>query len=334
MGINKTIYVFSDGEIKRKENTIFFEKENGEKKFIPIETTKEILLFGEVSFNKRCLEFFSKNEILLHLFNHYGYYIGSFYPREHNCSGETILKQAEFYLDKEKRLFISKKITKGGLNNIIKCMLYYQYRKVDLTAQIETVKTYINSIEQATEQEYLLGLEGNSREVYYSSFDRIINSENFSFEVRTRMPPRNRLNALISFGNSCLYTTVLSEIYKTHLDPRIGYVHATNQRRFSLNLDIADIFKPIIVDRTIFSLLNKNILRTKHFAEEELGGIYLTEEGCKIFTQEYENKLSSSFFHKNLNKYVSYRHLIRLELYKIEKHIIEDQEYEPFVAQW
>lgn len=89
-----------------------------------------------------------------------------------------------------------------------------------------------------------MAVEGNAREIYYSAFDIIVDNEDFAFAKRTRRPPQNRLNALISFGNSLLYVTVLGEIYRTHLDPRIGFLHATNFRRFSLNLDVAEIFKP------------------------------------------------------------------------------------------
>ena len=141
------------------------------------------------------------------------------------------------------------------------------------------------------------------------------------------------LDALISFGNTLLYTTVLSEIYKTHLDPRIGYLHSTNFRSFTLNLDVAEIFKPIIVDRTIFSLLNKNVLKSGDFLKE-LNGVYLNEKGKKIFVQEYQDKLETTITHKRLGREVSYRTLLRLELYKIEKHIMNDNEYQPYEAGW
>ncbi len=78
--MKRSIYIFSDGELKRKENTLYFETSEG-KKYIPVENTSEILVFGEVTINKRLLEFLTDSEIILHFFNHYGYYIGSFYPR-------------------------------------------------------------------------------------------------------------------------------------------------------------------------------------------------------------------------------------------------------------
>ena len=126
---------------------------------------------------------------------------------------------------------------------------------------------------------------------------------------------------------------MLSEIYKTHLDPRIGYLHTTNFRRFTLNLDVAEIFKPIIGDRTILSLLNKGIIKPNDF-EDKLEGVYLKETGRKKFLQAMEERLKQTIKHSKLNRQVSYRRLIRLELYKLEKHLIGEEEYEPFVMDW
>ena len=120
---------------------------------------------------------------------------------------------------------------------------------------------------------------------------------------------------------------------KTHLDPRIGFLHTANFRRFSLNLDVAEIFKPILSDRVIFSLVNKGMLKEKHFLRE-LGGLYLNDEGRKIFIEEMEKKLNSTIRHRKLKRNVSYRTLIRMEIYKIEKHLLGEEEYEPFVARW
>ena len=118
-----------------------------------------------------------------------------------------------------------------------------------------------------------MGIEGNIRDMYYKAFDSIINNKDFVFQERTRRPPKNHLNAMISFGNSLLYVLVLSEIYKTHLDPRIGFLHTTNFRRFTLNLDVAEIFKPIIVDRVIFTLISKKIIQINDFESDMVGCI-------------------------------------------------------------
>jgi len=329
------IFIFSNGELRRKDNTLFFENEGGQKRFIPIERTSELMVFGEVSLNKRFLELLSRNEIIVHFFNHYGYYVGSFYPREHLNSGYMTLRQAELYLSKERRLELARLFVTGAVAGISKVLDYYARRKDkgEIKSACSRVSSLAAGIAFERTTESLMALEGNIRDVYYSAFDSIIDDDRFRFETRTRRPPRNRLNALISFGNSLLYTTVLSEIYKTHLDPRIGFLHATNFRRFTLNLDVAEVFKPVFVDRLIFSLVNKRMLKARHF-EKRLGGVVLNQEGMKLFSKEFEERLQKTVTHKKIGRPVSNRRLIRLELYKLEKHIMGEEMYKPFVWEW
>jgi len=331
--MKRSLYVFNSGELKREGNTLCFIESDGEKRFLPITNVGEIYIFGEISLNKRLLEFLSSNEVTLHFFNYYGYYTGSFYPREHHTSGYMTLRQAEHYLDKEKRMVLASKFVKGGIANMIKVLDYYQRRRRRLTEQMSTLEGFLEEVKGVEDVGTLMGFEGNSRKAYYSAFNEILRDEAFKFTTRTRRPPQSTLNSLISFGNSLLYTTILSEIYKTHLDPRIGYLHETNFRRFTLNLDVAEIFKPPIVDRIIFTLTNKNMLDNASFMKE-LDGIYLNERGRKKFVEEYEKKLKTTIISKNLRRKVSYRTVIRMELYKIEKHLIGEKEYSPFVMRW
>jgi CRISPR-associated protein Cas1 len=330
--MKKTIYVFNDGEFKRKDNTLFFETEEG-KKYIPVEDVKEIIIFGEVSLNKRFLEFLTQKEIILHFLNNYGYYIGSYYPREHLNSGYMILKQAEHYLDAEKRLILAKSFVRGASANIVEVLRYYNNRGKELTDQLEAICGFMDRLEDSQSVDELMALEGNIRDCYYQSFNTIIDKSDFQFNGRNRRPPLDRINALISFGNTLAYTAVLSEIYKTHLDPRIGYLHTTNFRRFTLNLDVAEIFKPILVDRVIFSLLARNMLRSAHF-ESKANGILMNDKGRKIFVEEWENKLRTTIKHRQLGREVSYRRLIRMDLYKLEKHLMGERIFQPFVSRW
>lgn len=330
--MKKSIYIFSDGELKRKDNTLYFETEEG-KKYIPVENIREILIFGEVTINKRLLEFLTESEIILHFFNYFGYYVGSFYPREHLNSGYMILKQADHYLDEKKRLILASKFVSGGIENIMKVLTYYENRGKPISETIERISSLYESLLDCSSSEELMAVEGNVRDYYYRAFDIILDNEHFTFEARTKRPPKNRLNALISFANSLVYTTCLSEIYQTHLDPRIGFLHATNFRRFTLNLDVAEIFKPIIADRVIFSVVNKGIIKPQHF-EKKLEGVVLTDKGKQLVIQEMDEKLRSTLHHRKLGRHVSYRQLIRLELYKIQKHLMEEEEYKPFVTGW
>ncbi|MCL4408083.1 MAG: type I-B CRISPR-associated endonuclease Cas1b [Thermotogae bacterium] len=331
--MSRRLYVFKSGRLSRKQNTIFIEQEDGTKNYIPIENVSEIHCFGNLDFNKDALEFLTQNGIPLHLYNHYEYYIGTYYPREYLESGELILQQVEYYKSDEKRLDLARRFVQGSIENMLAVISYYKNRGKDLLETEIKLKAFLDEIFKTENVDVLMGLEGNSRNTYYSAFDKIIDNSDFPFVNRTRQPPSNEVNALISFGNSIIYSTVLSEIYKTHLDPRIGYLHTTNFRRFSLNLDVAEIFKPIIVDRSIFSLINKRII-TKNDFSPHLQGIYMNENGKKKFVEEIENQLSTTISHPKIKKKVSYKYLIRLELYKLEKHFLGDKEYIPYISKW
>jgi CRISPR-associated protein Cas1 len=330
--MKETLYIFSDGEIKRKDNTLCFESKD-KRKYIPVEHISSMMIFGEITLNKELLEFLSKNEIILNFFNYYSYYVSTYYPREHYNSGYIILKQAEFYLDEKKRLDLAISFVCGAISNMLKVLKYYDNRGCDLKVCIEEIENLYGKACLQKGIEELMAIEGNTREKYYKSFSEIIKNESYSFLKRTKRPPKTKIDALISFGNSLLYTTVLCEIYKTHLDPRIGFLHSTNFRRFTLNLDVSEVFKPIIVDRVLFSLLNKQMLKENHFMDE-LNGVYLNDKGRELFIREFEDKLKSTIKHSKLNKNVSYRRLIRMELYKIEKHLMGEENYKPFIARW
>jgi CRISPR-associated protein Cas1 len=328
----RTMLLYSDGQISRKGNTIVFDY-GEQKRYLPIHGVDDIMVFGEVTMNKRFLEFCSQNEIILHFFNYYGYYTGSFYPREHYSSGHMLLKQVEYYTDPDRRLYLAKAFVNGAIRNIRQVLKYYQYRDRPVSEVIERIETLGASVENASSVESLMAIEGNVRSHYYSSFDDIIRNPEFVFEKRTRQPPRNYLNTLISLGNSVMYTVVLSEIYKTHLDPRIGYLHATNLRRFTLNLDVAEIFKPIIVDRAIFSVVNERKVQEDDFVKDS-GGVFLKDAGRKAFIGELMRKLEATARHRDVGRVVSYRRLIRMELYKLEKHLLGEKQYQPFTVAW
>jgi CRISPR-associated protein Cas1 len=330
--VKKDLYVFNSGFLRRKDNTIMFETDEG-KKYFPVEEIESVFIFGEVDINKRFLEFMTEKNICVHFFNRYEYYVGTYYPREHYNSGIVILKQVEFYNDYNKRMTIARSIVEGAVLNMLVVLRYYNSRGNMLKDEIETIERMRHNINSCDDVNTLMALEGNIREIYYRCFNKILDDENFTFVRRSKNPPLDRINALISFGNSLLYATTLGEIYQTQLDPRIGYLHSTNQRKFSLNLDISEIFKPIIVDRVIFSLVNKKVLSEKHF-ERELNGIILNDQGKKLFVSEYNQKLYSTITHPKLNCQVSYKRLIRMEAYKLQKLFLENIEYKPFVARW
>ena len=139
--------------------------------------------------------------------------------------------------------------------------------------------------------------------------------------------------SLISFGNMMCYSECLRSIHQTQLNPTISYLHEPGERRYSLALDLAEIFKPLLVDRVIFKVLNKREIQEKHF-NKNLNRCLLNENGKKIFIAAYENRLQETINHRTLKRNVSYKHLIKLECYKLQKHLLGMEEYRAFRMWW
>ena len=315
----KNYYILSDGKLIRRENTLYFENEDG-KKPIPINAVYAIYALGSLSITSKAISLLAKEGVCIHFFNRYGYYVGSFYPRETLISGDLIVRQVEHYLDRDKRLFLARCFVEGAVRNMQKVLTPYGL-SLDFDVNLDEVK----SIQE------LMGFEALARQNYYSLFEEIL--KDFEFGGRSRRPPKNEINAMISFGNSLLYSTIISELYHTQLNPTISYLHEPFERRFSLALDMAEIFKPFIVDRLIFYLINKRIIKAEDF-NRDLDCVLLNERGYRKFIKAYNEKLESTIKHRQLKRNVSYQRLIRLECYKLIKHLLGVEKFKPLVIWW
>lgn len=331
--MKQSYYLYKSGRLQRKDNTLEITYKDNTKKVIPIERVEDIYVMTEFDFNTALLNFLSQYGIKIHFFNYYGFYTGTYYPKETLVSGKLLIKQVEHYTDNEKRLKIAKAFIDSASYNIHRNLIYYKNRGKDLEEYIKEIEYFRKQIDKCKDVSELMGIEGNIRKVYYSSWNNIINQD-IKFEKRVKNPPDNAINSLISYVNTIIYTRVLSEIYKTQLNPTISYLHEPSERRFSLCLDIAEIFKPIIGDRLIFSMFNKNQITEKDF-ENELNFLYIKDKARKEITRELDKRLQTTIKHKTLDREVSYEYLMRLEVYKLIKYLIGDEDkYEGFKMWW
>ena len=330
--MKENFYLTKNGKLVRDENTVYYIAEEVGKVPLPVERIYAIYAYGRISFTSGVVSYLAKHHIPMHFFGYYGYYEGTFYPREFLVSGDVLVRQVQHYTQPQKRMGIAKEFVRGAALNILKNLSYYERNGKDVGEQIEGIESLVREIDPQKRIPELMRVEGAIRDRYYSAWDGIL-PEEFRFERRTRRPPENAVNALISFGNSLMYSAVLTEIYNTQLNPTVSYLHEPSERRFSLSLDISEIFKPIIVDRVIFKLLNKRMLTLDDFSEE-LNRSLLKEKSRKKFLQEWESRLNETIKHRKLKRNVSYRSLIRMECYKLEKHIIGGETYKPLVMWW
>lgn len=326
--MGKTKYISSMGELSRKDNSICFRKD-GKNVYIPVENTTEIFCLNEVSLNSKLLDFLSKSNIVVHFFNYYGGYSGTFYPKEYLVSGKVTIKQVKLF--EENREIVAKSIVNGIRENMIEVLMhYYKHGKSEIKPMLTHLKKdSVEKLEKATNIKEILSVEGDIWQTFYSSFNHILR-EDFVLNKRVKRPPDNPLNAMISFGNSILYAKTVTAIYNTHLNQSISFLHEPSEGRFSLSLDLSEVFKPIIVYKTIFDLVNnRKINVNKHF-EKNVNYCMLNEEGRKIYISALEERLEAVKEHKKLKRRVSMKTCIKLDGYKLLKFIMEGKEFKPY----
>lgn len=334
--MKKNYYLFNAGRLSRQDNSLKFtpvdeEGTEGQARFLPVEGVDELYCFGAMDANSSLYNFLGKHQIPVHFFDYYENYTGSFMPRDALLSGRLLVNQVKHYSSMKKRMPIARAFVEAAAHNILKNLRYYQNRGKETGRCIEAIQQLMPSIATAEDVQELMGIEGNIRIRYYEAFDIII--KDFDMGGRSKQPPQNEVNALISFGNMMCYSQCLRAIHQTQLNPTISYLHSPGDRRYSLALDMAEIFKPVIVDRLIFSMLNRRELKSNDF-EPQLNRILLKEKGKKAFVMAFEAKLNETIQHRTLNKQVSYKYLIRLECYKLIKHLMEIEDYQPFKMWW
>jgi CRISPR-associated protein Cas1 len=335
--MKSTYYLFNPGRLSRQDNSLRFTQldPNGEvvaTKYIPIEGLETLFVFGSLDANSALYNFLGKHRISVHFFDFYEHYMGSFEPKEYLLAGKVQVAQTRAFLNPSQRQHIASGFIDGAVSNMLRNLKYYSNRGRELDTHIDTIESFRSSITSTSDINSLMGLEGNCRQVYYSAFDFIISD--LVMESRMKQPPGNELNALISFGNMLCYTQVLDAIYHTQLNPTISFLHEPGVRRYSLALDIAEVFKPIIIDRTIFTLVNRKEIQSKHF-EKTLNGCFLNNTGKQIFLKAIDDRLCETIQHRTLGKKVSYKYLLRLECYKIVKYLMNlEPAYVPFKIWW
>ncbi len=316
----ESLYITKDGILKMKNTTMYFITKE-QSKPIPIERIHTIYFIGSGSVSTGVLKVLKKNSILLHFFDRYGNYTGTFYPKDVYTSGELLVRQVSAYKDFEMRLNLAKAFVRGAYLNIKHVVSRHSLGDLP-TLDLEGVE----NIPQ------LMQREGNIRKYFYKLVDSKL-SDAFKIQKREIQPPSNRGNAVVSFLNSLVYAAVASEIYHTHLHPAVSYLHEPFERRYSLSLDVSEIFKPLLSERLFIKMVNLKML-DEVIDFEDSKGVFLSQVGRKKVLSLFDEELNKVVKMRTNNKRVSIRELIRIELYKLEKHLLNIKEYKSLNAWW
>lgn len=328
--MKKRIYLYKSGILRCQDSSLVYIVKN-EKYYIPIIQTEIIYIFGNCTLNKSTIQILNEYDIKVYFFSYFGNYLGSYIPKKEYV-GKIMTYQVMLYENKEELFSFQKEIIYSSILNMIAVLKYYHKKRNICTKQISELAIIIDEIKKLNcNNNILLILEARSKLVYYSSFNEIILNNDFVFTSRTSYPPKDEINALMSYGYAILYSIVETAIYTSNLLPQLGIIHGISKPGNSLKYDLADIFKPVLVDRLIFRLINKQQIRIKHF-ERKNNGIYLNKEGSKIFIEEFEALLTTIISLKK--RKLSYRSIINREIYNLEKGILKKEKYKGYRMEW
>jgi len=325
----RRIDLISDGILRQKDLTLLFDTDEADT-LLPAASTDVINVYSNVIFDSRALQVAMKNGVCVNLFNQEGRLIGSFRPNVPLKAPQVTHGQLMAYYNEKQRLRLAKEFVLASIHNTNLVIRYYRKQTPEALydAALEALEAIKSAVKSAGDPQELMLLEARARAAYYGCYDLFIQRSDFQFEKRTRRPPQNEVNALLSFGNAVLYNYIATEIEKTPLDVRVGFLHATTNRPRSLNLDVAEIFKPLIVDRTVFTLINRKELQASHFVRSEKGSVSLTPDGKEILLQALYKKFDTELTDRSGSR--SYRQIITDEVRQLVRHFRHGDKYKAF----
>ena len=325
---NGLYHIVSEGIINKQDYGILFE--NTEKKcFIPVEVTDQINLYSNVTIAPNVLQVLSNRSIKLCFFDKNGNLQGTYYPRKTKETVSLLVQQVKNLGNEKERRNLAESMEIASLHNIRSNLKYYAKQNDTLKDTVFTESDYIEQIRKAKTVEEMMLIEAKARQLYYRAFNSIISDDDFKYVQRSKQPPKDEINACISFGNTLLYNHFASLCWKRGVNPKFGVIHYSERREQSLNFDFADIFKPVVADRIIFSLINKKMLnKSTCFERKDNGGVYLSAEGKRVFIKAFEEKLDQKI--KIKDSIVSYRNLMDQEVQNYKKFLKHEGKYKPY----
>lgn len=329
--MRKTFYIYKSGILQRKDDSLVLILKNNDYIYIPILQVDVIIVFGEVTLNKRVFSLLNLYHVSIFFMNFYGNYIGRFTPKTY-ADGKIIKEQIQAYSD-YRRLIIAQIIVRTELKNMLSFVKYYNKKYVCFMDEIDSIAACLNNVMTMHSVEDLLLIEAQAKRAYYSIFDRILIDPNFQFEKRSMHPPKNEVNAMLSYGYAILYAQILSDIDRSPLIPNISFIHSLSKQSDSLQFDLADMYKAVIIDRLVIRLVNRHQMQTSMFIHNPNGSVYLTKEATKVYIEEYEKVMQKSV--KIGKRYYSYRNIITRDVYELANYLVgKKQNYDPFTMRW
>lgn len=317
-----------------------FEQDEGEKRTrtiteVPIGMLEQVITVGNVSISHPALRHLLRNGIEIVCLSSTGKYEGRFIPSLWK-NGSLRLRQVERHLDQNFRLELSRAIVYAKINNSRTLLMRFLRRTNDkkglyLQQSMDALNGISASIPTCSTIESLLGFEGKAASIYFQGMSEIIKEETgFSFDSRNRRPPKDPVNAMLSFGYTLLMSDCLSACLTVGFDPYVGFLHTPEPGRPALPLDIMEEFRAPIVDSLVITMINKRVIQEDDF-ETVMENCLMKESGREKFFRNYKNFLKADVIHPTFGYKISRRRCIELQVRLLAKVVTgEIERYIPY----
>lgn len=302
------------GKIRLRKSQLEFTKK-GNTICVPIETVEAVVIIGNISLSTSFLQYALKNGVPVTFFSTRGRFYGKLESTK-SISATKQKYQFSFLENQELRLSLSRNIVEAKLNNQIIALKRQNRRQnnpkvIELISRINNTRIKLPGVKSIEE---LRGYEGISARNYFEGMSKLIARE-FSFSGRTRMPPKDPFNSLISLG----YTLLMYEIYNSliinGLNPYVGFYHELKQNHPCLCSDLLEEWRSVLIDPLALYLLNKGVLKRKDFHDDYQGGVFLYRESLKEYIRKYEERMrtENSYLDYKGNMLLTYRECVNTQ---------------------
>lgn len=328
--LQNSLYITKQKSYVHKEReTLVVECEREKVLQIPVHSISSIFCFGNVMVSPFLIGFCAEKSIGLAFFTEYGRFLGRMQGQQ---SGNVLLRRAQYRQSERDPVSIARNIIAAKIVSS-RAVLQRQIRNY---GDVAALKTAISRLKHSLEQvrvcgnvDSLRGLEGEAASVYFSVFDELIRNSAFSFSVRSRRPPRDPINAMLSFVYSVLGQDISAALQGVGLDPQVGFLHADRPGRDSLAQDLLEEFRAAWADRLVLSLINRNQVDVTGFTVEASGAVTMNDATRKAILVAYQEKKQDEIMHPYLKEKVPFGLLPHVQAQLLAAHLRGDLELYP-----
>lgn len=298
---------------------------------VPVHKVDQIILIGRVGVTTPALHVLLERNIPVIFLGAHGKYLGQVTPA---LSGNLPLRQQQFKRndDPDFSLSFAKSIVAGKIHNqAVQARRWARYNTMITEEMISALQDQEDEAQKSREMSSLLGIEGSAARAYFSIMQKVIAPE-WGFTGRNRQPPKDPVNAILSFGYTLLTYTMCSALQIVGLDPFLGYYHAEGYGRPSLALDLVEEFRAPVIDALVMSMITLGQIHPDNFTIDlENGGVCMDQEARKKFIKGFGKKLSTGIKTREIKRGISYQKHFEVQARKVA-HCIEGiiDGYEPY----